>query len=84
MTAHYVLGLLVVPPVVLKLGSTGYRVLRNYTGSAAFRLAGPPPVVLRFITGPILVVATVATLVTGIELWLVGLRYGSGWTTAHT
>ena len=84
LTAHYVLGLLLVPPVVLKLGSTGYRFWRYYAGSAAFRLAGPPPFVLRFITGPILVVATAATLATGIELWLVGLRFGSAWTIAHT
>jgi hypothetical protein len=84
LTAHYVVGLLLVPPVVLKLGSTGYRVFRYYTGSAAFKVAGPPPIVLRFITGPILVVATVVTLATGSELWLVGLRLGTGWTTAHT
>ena len=84
LTAHYVVGLLLVPPVLVKLGSTGYRVFRYYTGNAAYRAAGPPPIVLRFITGPILVVATVAALVTGIELWLVGLQLGSGWMTAHT
>ena len=84
LTAHYVIGLLLVPPVVLKLGSTGYRVFRYYTGNAAFRLAGPPPIVLRFITGPILVIATVVTLATGIELWLVGLLFGNGWAIAHT
>jgi hypothetical protein len=84
LTAHYVLGLLLAPPVVLKLGSTGYRVFRYYTGSAAYRLAGPPPIVLRFMTGPVLVVASVVTLATGVELWLVGLRFGSSWAIAHT
>jgi hypothetical protein len=84
LTAHYVVGLLLVPPVVLKLGSTGYRVFRYYTGNAAFRVAGPPPIVLRFITGPILVIATLMTLATGIELWLVGLRFGTGWAVVHT
>ena len=81
---HYVVGVLLVPPVALKLGSTGYRFLRYYAGSAPYRLAGPPPLLLRFLVAPLLVASTVVVFVTGLELWLFGLRYGDSWMTAHT
>lgn len=78
------MGLLLVPPVVLKLAATGYRFARYYTRSVAYRLAGPPPVLMRLVVAPVLVASTLAAIATGIELWLFGLRYGSGWMTAHT
>jgi hypothetical protein len=80
---HYAIGLLLVPPIVLKVGSTGYRFVRYYTGDRGYRLAGAPSLILR-LTGPILVAATVAVFASGIELWLFGLRFGSAWKTAHT
>jgi hypothetical protein len=84
LTAHYVVGFLLLPLVILKMGSTGYRFLRYYAGSAPFRLAGAPPLLLRFLVAPVLVVSTVAVFGTGIELWLFGLRFGSAWIEAHT
>lgn len=81
---HYIVGLLLVPPVVLKLATTGYRFARYYTRSVAYRLAGPPPGLMRLVVAPVLVASTLAVFATGIELWLFGLRYGSGWMTAHT
>lgn len=81
---HYIVGLLLVPPVVLKLAATGYRFARYYTRSVAYRLAGPPPALMRLLVAPVLVASTLAVFATGIELWLFGLRYGSGWMTAHT
>ena len=81
---HYIVALLVVPPVVLKLAATGYRFARYYTRSVAYRLAGPPPAVMRLVVAPVLVVSTLAVFASGIELWLFGLRYGSVWMTAHT
>ena len=81
---HYLIGLLLVPPLLLKMATTGYRFLRYYTRSAAYRLAGPPPVLLQLAVAPILVASTVAVFASGIELWLFGLRFGSGWMTAHT
>jgi len=81
---HYVVGLLLVPQVVLKLVATGYRFARYYTRSVAYRLAGPPPALMRLVVAPVLVASTLAVFATGIELWLFGLRYGSGWMTAHT
>src|SRR5215831_7945218 len=46
---HYAVGLLLIPPLLLKLGSTGYRFAAYYAGSQAFRTAGAPPIVLRFV-----------------------------------
>jgi hypothetical protein len=84
LAAHYLIGFLLIPPVLLKLASTGYRFVRYYAGSVAYRAAGPPPVLLRFLVAPILVASTVVVFATGLELWLFGLRFGSSWTEAHT
>ena len=82
--AHYIVGFLLIPPVILKLGSTGYRFLRYYSGSAPFRSAGAPPLLLRFLVAPVLVLSTAAVFATGLELWLFGLQFGSVWISAHT
>ena len=84
LAAHYVIGFLLLPPLILKLASTGYRFVRYYSGSEPFRRAGAPPLILRFLVAPVLVVATAAVFVTGLELWLFGLRFGSVWISAHT
>ena len=84
LSEHYIVGLLLVPPVMLKLAATGYRFARYYTRSVAYRLAGPPPALMRLVVAPVLVASTLAVFATGIELWLFGLRYGPAWMTAHT
>lgn len=81
---HYIVGLALIPPVILKLGSTGYRFVRYYSGSEPFRLAGAPPPLLRFVVAPVLVLSTAAVFATGLELWVFGLRFGSVWISAHT
>ncbi len=35
LSAHVFIGMLLIPPVALKLGSTGWRFLRYYTGDRA-------------------------------------------------
>lgn len=82
--AHYFVGILLVPALLLKLGTTGYRFARYYLRDAAYRLAGTPPVLLRFAVAPLLVASTLVVMASGIELWLFGLRFGEGWMTAHT
>jgi hypothetical protein len=82
--AHYTVGLLLIPPVALKLLSTGYRFARYYMRDRDYRSAGAPPFLLRFGVAPVLVLSTVTVFVTGLELWLVGLRFGSIWMTTHT
>lgn len=73
---HMFLGLVLIPPVLLKLGSTGYRFVRYYTNSAPYREKGPPQILLRSMA-PLLVLATVAMLGSGVWLMLLGRRSGS-------
>ncbi len=79
---HEAIGLLLVPPVLLKVGTTLRRFLGYYSGAPDFRAAGPPPLLLRLV-GPFTVLLTAIVLATGVELWLFGLRFGSIWLTAH-
>lgn len=79
---HLFLGLALIPPLGLKMFSTGWRFMRYYTGDAAYRRAGPPELLLRLIA-PILVLSTIVVFATGLELWLFGLRFGSIWLAAH-
>jgi hypothetical protein len=72
---HIFLGLLLIPPVALKLASTGWRFVRYYTHSAPYRLAGPPRLLLRLIA-PVLVVATLTLFASGVAIILVG--HGGG------
>ena len=64
---HVFVGMLLVPPVLLKSASTGYRFARYYTGSPAYVRKGPPHPILRLV-GPLVVVLTFMVLVTGIVL----------------
>jgi hypothetical protein len=66
-----------VPPVLLKIGSTGYRFGRYYLGSSAYGRKGPPPPVLRLL-GPVVVASTLGVLDSGTALMFVGtgLRQG--------
>jgi hypothetical protein len=68
---HIFIGLLLVPPVVLKLASTGYRFARYYTQDEPYVRKGPPPTVLRFVA-PGVVLTTLALFGTGIALIFAG------------
>jgi hypothetical protein len=72
-TVHMFVGMVLIPPVVLKLASTGYRFARYYTGSRTYREKGPPLLPLR-VLAPLLVVATVGVFVTGVDLLLLDHR----------
>ena len=72
---HYFIGLLLIGPVCLKLGSTGYRFTRYYTGDPAYRRKGPPVPLLRML-GPLVVITSVAVLATGVGLALLGRNAG--------
>jgi hypothetical protein len=71
LSVHIVVGLLLIPPVALKLLSTGYRFLRYYAGDQAFVAKGPPHIVMRLLA-PLLVVSTLAVLGTGVALLALG------------
>ncbi len=68
---HVVVGCLLIPPALLKTGSTGWRMVRYYTGNDAYHEAGPPPMLLRLL-GPLVVLSTLAVLGTGLALVLIG------------
>src|ERR1700676_4477524 len=68
---HVFIGMLLVPPVMLKIGSTIYRFVPFYKGSEAYRRKGPPPALMRLL-GPFVVVLTVTVLGTGVALLFVG------------
>jgi hypothetical protein len=67
---HVLIGTALVPPVLLKVGSTTYRFVRYYRGSPAYRRKGPPPLLLR-VLGPLIVVSTLVLLASGIALMYV-------------
>jgi hypothetical protein len=70
-SAHMFIGMVLIPPVALKLGSTGYRFVRYYSGSPAYRAKGPPALPLRLLA-PALVATTIAVFVTGVLLLAAG------------
>lgn len=73
---HVFVGMLVLPPVLVKIGSTTWRFARYYGGSPAYRRKGPPPVILRLL-GPALVVVTVLMFGSGVALVLTPRSGGS-------
>jgi len=62
---HVFLGFLLIPPVALKLGSTGWRLLRYYRGSEPYVRRGPPHPFLRFVVAPLVVVSTISLFASG-------------------
>jgi hypothetical protein len=72
MSLHVFVGLALIPAVVLKLGSTGWRFVRYYTRSSAYVAHGPPQLAMRLLA-PLLVAATVVLFASGIAM---GLLHG--------
>lgn len=78
---HFIVGFLLIGPVLLKMASTGYRFVRYYTGSPAYKRKGPPAPLQR-VLGPLVMVTSVVVLGTGVMLAVVGP--GSGrWLFLH-
>jgi hypothetical protein len=65
------IGMLLIPPVLLKLGSTGYRFARYYSGNPHYLRKGPPNIALRALA-PGVVLTTLALFGTGVALLIVG------------
>jgi hypothetical protein len=70
---HMLIGMALIGPVLVKLGSTGYRAARYYSGARPYREKGPPQLALRLLA-PVLVVATVGVFGSGVGLLIVGHR----------
>jgi hypothetical protein len=73
LSAHVFVGVLLAGPLAVKLGSTGNRFLRYYTGSPAFVRRGPPRMVLR-VLAPLLIATTLVVIGSGIGLVVTGPR----------
>ena len=71
MTVHVLVGVLLAGPLIVKLGSAGYRFARYYGGSPAYVRRGPPRLQLRLLA-PLLVVLTIVLIASGIALTVIG------------
>jgi hypothetical protein len=71
LSMHVFLGMLLIPPVLLKLASTGYRFLRYYSASPEYRRAGPPALIMRML-GPFVIAATVTLFGSGVAMLALG------------
>ena len=69
LSLHVAIGLILMPPVLVKLASTTWRMVNYYLGAAAYQHRGPPPTLAR-VLGPILSAAIVLVLISGIALIL--------------
>ena len=58
LTVHAFVGMLLIPVVALKFASTGWRMLRYYGGGDEYVGQGPPPLFLRALIAPVLIVST--------------------------
>jgi hypothetical protein len=86
---HVALGVLLVPPALLKTASTGWRFLRYYTRGRPYVEAGPPIMPLR-VLGPFVVLSTLGLLGTGLMLIALGAQrsrengvLGFSWVNIH-
>jgi len=79
---HVFVGMVIGALVCLKLGSTGYRFARYYTGDPAYVRKGAPHPILRVI-GPFVALTSVAVVVTGIVLVRGGRSARDPWLTLH-
>ena len=71
LTPHVFIGMVLIPPVLLKMGSTGWRFGRYSLGAPAYRRKGPPLLLLRLL-GPAVVVLTVVLFASGVALMYIG------------
>jgi len=72
MSVHVFVGLALLPAVLLKLASTGWRFVRYYTRSHAYVVQGPPRIAMRLIA-PLFVAATLVLFGSGVAM---GLLHG--------
>jgi hypothetical protein len=82
LSVHVVVGVLLAGPLLVKLGSTGYRFVRYYTGSPAYLRKGPPRLPLRLLA-PLLVATTLVVVGSGIALVVTGPTQAGPLILAH-
>jgi hypothetical protein len=82
LTLHIFLGLMLIPPVLLKSATTMWRFGKYYRGDDAYHRKGPPHPVLR-VLGPIVILSSLALLGTGVGLLAVTPNEDSALLTLH-
>ena len=82
LTLHVFVGMLLVPPILVKLASTFWRFAKYYTGSREYREKGPPPMVLRLL-GPFVAVLTIILFGSGILLLIGPFAWRANLLTLH-
>ena len=68
LTLHMALGLALIPAVLLKLGTTGWRFFRYYLRDPEYVRRGPPHPLLRLFVAPLTVASTLVLFGTGVAL----------------
>jgi hypothetical protein len=77
LTVHAFVGMLLIPIVVLKLASTGWRMLRYYLRGDEYVLRGPPHVFLRTLVAPVTIASTIVLFATGVALLALDQTHGT-------
>ena len=76
LTEHIFIGLLLIPPVLLKLASITWRFARYYLGAVEYVAKGPPPALMRLLVAPLVVASTLSLFGTGVLLVLLHPQRG--------
>ena len=69
LTPHVFVGMLLIPPILVKISSTLWRFGNYYRGTSDYRRKGQPPVPLR-VLGPFVIILTVLLFGSGVLLLL--------------
>jgi hypothetical protein len=67
LSLHVFVGLVLLPPIALKLASTGWSFIRYYTRNEDYRVKGAPQLVMRLLA-PLLVLFTVLLFGSGVAM----------------
>ena len=71
LSVHFFVGMLLIGPLAVKTGSTGWRFFRYYTRAPGYRRKGPPRPLLR-VLAPLLLASTLTLIGSGIALAITG------------
>jgi hypothetical protein len=77
LSVHAFVGMLLIPIVALKIGSTSWRMVRYYRRGEEYVRRGPPHIALRALVGPVLVLSTIFVFGTGVVLLIRGQTHGT-------
>jgi hypothetical protein len=77
LTVHAFVGMLLVPLIVLKLASVGWKMLRYYLQGEEYVRRGPPHVFIRVLLAPVTVLTTIVLFGTGVALLALDQRQGA-------